>query len=194
MDESGREELAAVLLSGAEARRLTDQVKRDAADLWRRLNDLYERGAYIALGYSSWADYCGEEFGLGKAHAYRLLAAARTLGEIEAQSPRGDSPPITERQARELARSPEPAKAWRTAQEAHGPNPPAPAIRETVEGQARRVLTYTQSSQAPGAPSTPPPARHRPEPDWPDVRRWRAMAERDTCPCCLKPWDEGEVA
>jgi hypothetical protein len=154
-----RADLAAALLGSAEARRLTDQVKRDARDLWRRLNDLYERSAHLALHYASWDDYCAEEFGIGKAHAYRLLAAARTLDEIEAQSPDGDSLPTNEAQARELARADDPAAAWRQAQQAHGSNPSASKIHDTIEGRSRRVYGLTQSPEGRQEAATPPPAR-----------------------------------
>jgi hypothetical protein len=49
-------------LSRIEARQLTDEVKVDAQKLWAKLLSLYEGGAHIALGYSSWADYCRQEF------------------------------------------------------------------------------------------------------------------------------------
>jgi hypothetical protein len=188
-----RADLAAAPLGSAEARRrLTDQVKLDARDLWR-LNDLYERGAHLALHYASWDDYCAEEFGIGKAHAYRLLAAARTLDEIEAQSPDGDSLPTNEAQARELARADDPAAAWRQAQEVHGPSPSAPKIHDTIEGTSRRVSGYTQSPGASPAAGKAPEASRPSVPDWDDERRWKAMIERDTCPCCLRPWNQ-EVA
>ena len=49
-------------LGPSEARRLTDQVKRDAKALWRKLGELYNGGAHTALGYSSWHAYCEAEF------------------------------------------------------------------------------------------------------------------------------------
>ena len=64
-------------LDKAQARALTDTIKRDAAALWFKLLDAYERRAWEALGYDNWATYCGTEFGFGKAHGYRLLKAAR---------------------------------------------------------------------------------------------------------------------
>lgn len=71
-----------VLFTAAEARRLTDEVKADAAALWAKLLQLYEGGAHTALGYSSWADYCEAEFEMGKSHAYRILDAARVIDAI----------------------------------------------------------------------------------------------------------------
>jgi hypothetical protein len=67
-------------LEEGEARRLTDEVKRDAAALWRKLVRLHDGQAHQALGYSSWHEYCAAEFGIrGKSHAYRLLDAGRVV-------------------------------------------------------------------------------------------------------------------
>src|SRR4051812_22864554 len=88
-------------LSADEARALTDEVKADVAALWAKLLRLYEGDAHSALGHSSWADFCGEEFGLGRSHSYRLLDAARVVSVLrQAQSPMGDSP--NERVVREF--------------------------------------------------------------------------------------------
>jgi hypothetical protein len=65
-----------------DARRLTDEVKADAAALWAKLLALYEGGAHTALGYSSWAAYCAAEFDMGKSHAYRMLDAARVVDAV----------------------------------------------------------------------------------------------------------------
>lgn len=65
-----------------EARALTDEVREDAVALWMKLLRLYEGRAHEALGYGNWADYYRAEFGKGKAHAYRLLSAARVYQEV----------------------------------------------------------------------------------------------------------------
>lgn len=57
------------VFGGAEARRLTDQVKRDAQALWRKLIELYEGGAHTALNYTNWHEYCKAEFGFGRSHS-----------------------------------------------------------------------------------------------------------------------------
>lgn len=79
----------------SEARRLTNEVKRDAEALWRKLIELYEGGAHTALNYPSWHEYCKAEFGFGRSHSYRLLEAGRVAGLV----PHGG---MNERQAREL--------------------------------------------------------------------------------------------
>lgn len=84
-------------LSPRDARKLTSEVKRDAAGLWRKLRELHEREAWRALGYSSWASYCKHEFDLRQSHAYRMLDAARVVDAL----PEGHSP-MGERVAREL--------------------------------------------------------------------------------------------
>lgn len=66
----------------SEARRLTDEVKREAASLWRTLVDLHDRGAHTVLGYSSWHAYCKAEFGFGPSHSYRLLDAGRIAAVV----------------------------------------------------------------------------------------------------------------
>jgi hypothetical protein len=96
-------QILAAALGPSEARRLTDEVKRDAQALWTKLLRLYEGGAHQALNYPSWAAYCEAEFEIGKSHAYRLLEAGHVLAALEAHSPMGDSVGLNERQARELA-------------------------------------------------------------------------------------------
>ena len=78
-------------MSQTEARRLTDEVKADAQRLWAKLLALYKGGAHIALGYSSWADYCQREFKMGKTRAYQMLNAARVINEFTIV----DSPQVT---------------------------------------------------------------------------------------------------
>jgi hypothetical protein len=134
-------------LAPSEARRLTEEVKRDAQALWSKLVQLYEGGAHTALGYPSWAAYCEGEFGFGKSRAYQLLQAGRTLAEIEARSTMGDSEghstmvdsaPRNERQLREVAKAEDPAGAWRQAQSEHGRQPTGAQVKQTIEGRATR--------------------------------------------------------
>lgn len=39
---------------------------------------------WVALSHASWAGYCGAEFGISRAQAYRLLGIARAAGVIRA--------------------------------------------------------------------------------------------------------------
>ena len=52
--------------------------------------------------YETFADYCQERWGFKRAHAYRLISAAK----VTEMSPMGDKI-TTERQARELGKVPE---------------------------------------------------------------------------------------
>jgi hypothetical protein len=122
----------------AEARDLTDEVKGDAAALWAKLLRLYEGGAHIAIGYSSWAEYCAEEFDLGKSRSYQVLDAARVVAALP-QSTNGGT--ANERAVRELAPvlrqegAETVADAYEEAVERHGPQPTAAQVREVVRGR-----------------------------------------------------------
>jgi len=136
----------------AEARRLTEEVMSDAAALWRKLHQLYEGKAHLALGYSSWQDYCAEEFDLGKSQAYRMLDAGRVVAAIETHSPIGErdgrlrpprvapGTPATEGVARELVpilREDEQqvVEVWRELRAKHGERVTAAKVRDAVTGR-----------------------------------------------------------
>lgn len=130
-------------LSADEARTLTDEAKSDAAALWAKLLRLYEGGAHLALGYSSWNAYYEAEFGGSASRGSQLIAAAHVAAMIQAENTTGipeSSLPRTERVARELAplRSDPPLlrEAWRETIERHGTDPSASQVREIVQGRA----------------------------------------------------------
>jgi hypothetical protein len=89
-------------MTEAEARVLTDRIKRTAEDLWRLLLEAHERKAWVALGYASWRHYALNEFAMGQSHAYRLLDQGRVIRALEeaAGSPLGEI--VTERVARDV--------------------------------------------------------------------------------------------
>ena len=87
-------EATLVLLGETAARRLTDEVRADAAALWEKLLELYEGKAHKALGYASWGAYFTAEFGQHGSYGYRLLDAARVAKTFNS--------PIGESKAREL--------------------------------------------------------------------------------------------
>lgn len=126
-------QLAVAALSREEARSLTDEVKHDAERLWRKLVELYDGGAHLALGYSSWGSYFKTEFGGSRSRAYQLLDAGRALEIV--QSTTVESVPRNEAQARELAplldRPDELRDAWAEAS-ANG-EPTALKVREAVQ-------------------------------------------------------------
>lgn len=118
------------------ARVLTDEVKADAAALWAKLLSLYEGEAHIALGYSSWASYCADEFDIGRRQSYQLLDAARVVESVHNCAL--VEPPRTEGVAREmvplLREAPETVpEVWGEVVELHGPTPTAAQVREVVE-------------------------------------------------------------
>jgi hypothetical protein len=130
-----------------EARRLTDEVKADAQKLWAKLLSLYEGGAHTALGYTSWADYCQQEFHMSQGRAYQLLRAARVVECTTVHSLQVT--PESEAIARELVpllNNPKALNlAWNEAvREANGV-PTAQVVREIVA----RMLPFTINEKKP---------------------------------------------
>ena len=118
------------------ARALTDEVRADAAALWAKLLRLYEGGAHVALGYSSWAEYCAAEFDMGKSRAYQMLAAARVVEALPEST--NVERPASEGVARELVPvlrdDPDHVdEVWAGVVQEHGPQPTASQVREFVE-------------------------------------------------------------
>jgi hypothetical protein len=146
---------ATTRLTLEQARDLTEEVKADAAALWAKLLVLYEGGAHIALSYSSWADYCRDEFDMGKSHAYRVLDAARVVNALP-ESPIGERP--SESVARELAPvlksngAEAVEQVWGEVVAEHGPEPTAAQVRAAVEPQAeqrrRDTIRFLTSSES----------------------------------------------
>ncbi len=58
-------------------------------------------GRLYRSGYPTFKEYCRQRWGIGRAHAYRLMAAAEVVREL---SPVGGAVPVSERQARALAK------------------------------------------------------------------------------------------
>lgn len=139
-------EVAVHVLSPGTARMLTDEVKRDAESLWRKLVELYEGGAHSALKYASWGEYFSAEFGGSTRHGYRLLEAGRVLEAVT----QGSLAPINERQARELAPlldEPETLReAWAEVVHLH-PEPTAKQVREVVERRLPMPRMATERDQ-----------------------------------------------
>ena len=104
-----------------EARRMTEQVREEFGVLWNRVLDLYERGAHLALNYTSWGEYWRSEFGVSGARGEQLVRAgrvARALREAGLPMPANDSTarvmlPVLRYAPEELP------KVWKAALEAH---------------------------------------------------------------------------
>lgn len=120
------------MLSPAEARSITDEVKQDAERLWRKLVELYEGGAHLALDYSSWESYFRTEFGGSRSQAYRLLDAGRAADALGASVPSSGLKVDQAVALSPLKRDPPAlAAAWDEAVERHG-EPTAAELREVV--------------------------------------------------------------
>jgi hypothetical protein len=135
------------------ARLLTDNIRTDIENLWTRLLDAYEKGAHLALGYPSWAEYCKVEFGTSSSRAYQLIDAARVSRAIEAHSTVVERPK-SERVARALApvlrEEGEEAvsEAWQEVVQEHGPDATAAEVKRTVRRKNRPGLTAEQAQFA----------------------------------------------
>jgi hypothetical protein len=164
---SAHQQLAIVAtpLSAGEARALTDEVKADAAALWRKLLRLYEGQAHVALGYGSWGEYCREEFDIGRSRAYQLLDAGRVAEALAGESTncgtdrfavidnsvvrveRTGGAPVNEAQARELAplldTPDELVDVMRDLRAEHGARLTAEKVRLAVAERMRREHTLT---------------------------------------------------
>jgi hypothetical protein len=115
----------------AEARRLTNQVKRDAHALWLRLTELYEGGAWSALNYASWHEYCKAEFGFGRAHSYRLLDAGRIVAaipQLENEAQARELAPVLREEDEEAV-----VDLWSELREEYGEQLTAEKVRTAVE-------------------------------------------------------------
>lgn len=86
----------------AEAREITERIKRLADRLWTLLLEAHEGEAWRALGYASWSAYVSGEFDMSRQQSYRLLDQGRVIRAIAEVSPNGDTPHVTEREARDI--------------------------------------------------------------------------------------------
>jgi hypothetical protein len=130
----------------AEARTATDEVKMDMEDLWRKLKDLHDRRAWMALGYASWKHYSFAEFNISKSYAYRLINAAKVEDLINAAEmtewcgiPSATTPNpklrFNEAQLRELGKDLNPQAAWSATVKQFGDNPTAAQIKDVVDAR-----------------------------------------------------------
>jgi len=127
-------------------------------DVGNCLLEIRDRRLYREKGYSRFEDYCREQWGWERAHAYRQIEAAKTAQVL---SPMGDIQ--TERQARELAPlvkkdEEEAVETWRQLREEHGDKVTADIIRNTVreklkpEGPTEQPTLPQEEAEAVEAP------------------------------------------
>lgn len=71
------------LLTKAQAKALTDRIRKHIDAAWADITAAYEGKAWKALGYASWEAYVKAEFDISRQHSYRLIDQGRVIREIE---------------------------------------------------------------------------------------------------------------
>lgn len=107
-------------------------------DVGSALMRVRDQRLYRASG--TFEDYCEKRWRISRPRAYALISAADVVSSIGRQTP--DLPaPTNERQARELAKAPEPDRGdvWRDAHKATDGKPTADAIRNARERRSGQV-------------------------------------------------------
>lgn len=66
-------------MTADEARDITDKIKAGAEAVWELITRAYTSRAWVALGYSSWDDYCTREFGTSRIRLPREERAGKVL-------------------------------------------------------------------------------------------------------------------
>lgn len=66
-----------------EARHITDRINDLADDMTALVLDAYERGAWKALGYSTWEEYAQTELKKSRRYSYNLIDHGRVVRAIE---------------------------------------------------------------------------------------------------------------
>lgn len=126
-------------LSADEARTITDRIKVAVEATWYLIAEAYQRGAWRALGYSSWDDYCTREFGTSR------LRLPREERSETVQSLRDAGLSV---RAIAAATGESKSAIARTAGVPNG-TPGKPLERETV------TPNFKKSAQGTAAPATP---------------------------------------
>lgn len=90
-------------LTTDQAKELTETIRSTSEVLFVLLARAHAGKAWIALGYSSFADYVHEEFDMSRSRAYQILDQAKVVAAIESAAPDGaELPNISEAAARDL--------------------------------------------------------------------------------------------
>ena len=77
--------MSELVISAQDARNLTDKIKAGTAALWELIKEAYASRAWASLGYSSWDDYCTQEFGTSRIRLPReerreVVSSMREIG------------------------------------------------------------------------------------------------------------------
>ncbi len=70
-------------LNKAQARALTERIRKHIDAAWADITAAYEGKAWKPLGYTTWEAYVKAEFDMSRRHSYRLLDQGRVIREIE---------------------------------------------------------------------------------------------------------------
>lgn len=91
-------------LGKAEARALTERIRKHIDAAWADITRAYEGKAWKAMGYSSWEAYVKAEFDMSRRRSYQLLDQGRVIHAIEEATGENvhHGTQIPERVAREL--------------------------------------------------------------------------------------------
>lgn len=148
-------------LSEEEARTLTTSIQHMGVKLWLLVEQAHDRGAWAALGYSTWREYVSEELEMSESRSYQILDQAKVIRAMAAAGadPNEIDPPPARLVARLKDHLPEVKKATKKAIRAEVPV--EDALRELAKSfrPARNVSLQipaqrTASDAAPAARST----------------------------------------
>ena len=141
-------------MNSAEARDITarinskvEQLGEVETQLWELLSQAHAGKAWVALGYSGWSQYVGEELTVGRSHAYRLLDYAKVVEAFREVSPVGDTSTLTERQARNI--KPVLGQARADIEEAIAAGEePNQAVKDAIDKYGSRPVKYYEPTPA----------------------------------------------
>ncbi len=85
----------AVVLSEAQARSLTERIRKAGEDFGSLLLEAHEGRAWELLGYATWQDYVAGEFTFTRGRSYQLLAQAKVTRLVGG--------PVTDREVRHMS-------------------------------------------------------------------------------------------
>ena len=114
---------------------IVERGQRAFVEVGVALMQIRDSRAYVET-HSTFDRYCKARWGWERAHPYRLMEAAKVA---QAMSPMGDTPPINERQARELAGVPEEERVevYEAVLEKTGGKPTAKAVKQEKASRVR---------------------------------------------------------
>jgi hypothetical protein len=122
------------------------------------LMEIREKGLHKTDGWDTFEDYCRERWGFSRFYAHRLIEAAEVANDV---LPTGNVPK-SERQARELARLPDPEsrrEVWQQVVADHGANVTAAKVREAIRFRFPEPIVADLGNDLPPPPVEPPEER-----------------------------------